>query len=91
MGYVFNPFTGNLDAAIATTGGTGKTLTQEIPPEPADGSTNVFTVVNEPVLVEIDGNFRVEGYGYTWAAGVLTVDPLLGNPSQNVTSFYNAS
>lgn len=89
MTYVFNPFTGNLDAVGLTSSGAGKTLTSETPTGAIDGSNNIYTVLNEPVLVEIDGSFRVAGYGYTYAAGTITVDPLLA-PVQSIVSFYNA-
>lgn len=87
--YGFNVFTGNLD--LKGTGGssTGATLTREDPPETPDGVITDFTVAHEPVLVEIDGNFRVDGFGYTYATGIISVDPLLA-PVQSIVAFYNA-
>lgn len=68
---------------------TGSTLSTEVPVGVIDGSNNIFTVTHTPVFVMIDGNTRVEGYGYTYAAPTITVDPLLA-PTQAIISFYNA-
>lgn len=70
-------------------GGSGKTLTPEIPVGTIDGSNTIFTVIHQPVFVEIDGMLRIDGYGYTFTGGTITTDAL-GAPVQNITSFYNA-
>ena len=67
----------------------GATVTKETPTGTIDGSNNIFTVSNEPVFVEVDGLLRVAGYGYTYAGGTITVDPL-APPLQSIVSFYNA-
>jgi hypothetical protein len=73
---------------IASTG-TGSTLTQETPLGTVDGSNTTFIVTHPPVFVIIDGNFRVSGFGYTYLAGTISVDPL-APPVQDIRSFYNA-
>lgn len=70
-----------------------KTLTREDPSSGAvDGVNLDFVFAHVPVLIEADGDFRVDGFGYTVSgAGPYTVsmDPLIP-PQQSVVSFYNA-
>ena len=69
--------------------GSGHTLTAETPVGTINGVNTSFTVANTPVFVEMDGTLRVNGYGYTYAGGIITTDPLLP-PTQSIISFYNA-
>lgn len=69
--------------------GTGTTLTAETPIGTINGVNTTFTVAHTPVFVEIDGMLRVSGYGYTYAAPVITTDALTP-PVQSIISFYNA-
>lgn len=74
---------------IISATGSGAVLTAETPVGAVDGSNLVYTVLNEPVFVEIDGMIRVNGFGYTYLAGTITVDALTP-PSQSIVSFYNS-
>ena len=64
-------------------------LANETPVGAVDGSNTLFTVSNTPKFVIIDGMFRVAGFGYTYSAGLITVDatnaPILGG---FILSFY---
>ena len=55
-------------------GGGGVGITPETPPEPVDGVTTVFTVSANPQSVVADGQNYYEGFGYTYAAGQITMD-----------------
>lgn len=74
---------------IISSTASGSTLTAEIPVGAVNGVNTIYTVTHTPVFVQIDGQFRVDGYGYTYLAGTITVDPLTP-PSQSIVSFYNA-
>lgn len=69
--------------------GSGASLTRETPVGAVDGSNTIFTVAHTPVFVLIDRLNSVDGYGYTYAAPTITVDPL-APPVQAIFSFYNA-
>lgn len=71
------------------TGGSGSTLSSETPGETVDGSNNTFTVNNTPIFIVVDGMIRVEGDGYTYSGGTITVDEL-APPTSFIESFYNA-
>lgn len=55
--------------------------------ESVDGSRLDFTVSHDPVLVVIDGNTRRSTKGYTYSAGVISVDPLIP-PQFDIYYFY---
>jgi hypothetical protein len=61
-----------IDALGSVTGGTG--FNTETPGGAVDGSNLTYTVSNEPKAVIIDGLYRVEGQGYTYAGGTITVN-----------------
>lgn len=67
----------------------GVSVVMEIPVGTIDGSNTVFTVLNAPLFVMIDGRLCIAGYGYTYAGGTISVDPA-GPPVQAIASFYNA-
>lgn len=48
--------------------------TIETPTGTVDGSNNVFTVATEPSVVMADGLVMVDGHGYTYSAGEITLD-----------------
>jgi hypothetical protein len=52
-----------------------------------DGSNTTFTVTHTPVAVIVDGMYRVAGFGYTYSAGTITVDPL-APPVQFIRYLY---
>lgn len=78
-------------------GGVSSTLTQETPTGTVDGSNNVFTVLNTPVFVVVDGQTRplvasindINGNGFTYSAGTLTVNSLVP-PVSFIRSYYNS-
>lgn len=71
-------------------GGAGTVrLTIEIPTGVVNGVNTVFTVSHAPVFVAIDGQTRIAGYGYTYAAGTITTDALTP-PTEKIVSFYLA-
>jgi hypothetical protein len=67
----------------------GATIASEIPVGAVDGVNTVYTVAHEPLFVMSDGMFRVNGYGYTYAAGTITMDALIP-PVQYIISYYSA-
>lgn len=58
----------------ATGGGSGSGVTVETPPEAPDASRTQFTVSDQPKWVTADGITYYEGAGYSYAAGVITMD-----------------
>lgn len=61
-----------LDRISNITGGSGFNV--ETPAGTVDGSNVTFTVSNTPKAVIIDGLYKVEGFGYTYSGGTITVD-----------------
>lgn len=74
----------------------GTSLLMETPSGTVDGSNTVFTVVHSPAYVIVDGLVRVlvntitdlNGNGYTYSTGVLTVNSAVP-PMSFIRSFYN--
>lgn len=66
---------------------TGIGVNVETPTGTVNGSNVTFTVVNTPVAVIIDGITKFSGFGYTYAAGTITVDSD-GPPVQYIRTFY---
>lgn len=75
--------------APSTTGATPFTLSTEVPVGAIDSSNTTYTVVHTPIFLEIDGMTRVAGYGYTYVAPTITVDPLTP-PTESIISFYQS-
>jgi hypothetical protein len=72
-----------IDSKIA--GVSGSTLSVEL--LAPNGVLTIFVVANEPVFVVADGQAMYDGYGYTYAAGSITME----NPPQSMLiSFYNS-
>lgn len=77
--------------------GGGSNLTQETPTGTVDSSNNVFTVVNNPVFIVVDGMTRplvnnindIGGNGFTYSLGTVTVNSLVP-PTSFIRSYYNA-
>lgn len=77
--------------------GAGSTVTMEVPSGTVDASNNVFTVTNTPIFVVVDNKILplvsdindINGNGFTYSAGTLTVNSLVP-PVSFIRSFYNA-
>lgn len=77
--------------------GGGSTLTQETPTGTVNSSNNVFTVLNTPIFIVVDGMTRplvnnindINGNGFTYSAGTITVNSLVP-PTSFIRSYYNA-
>lgn len=88
--FLFNGIRYKIEELMRGAGGsTGATLSSETPVGAVNGVNTVYTVTHTPVFVVIDGLTRNQGYGYTYVAPTITVDPLTP-PVQNIVSFYNA-
>ena len=63
----------------------GSTLTQEAPVGTVDGSNNTYTVSNTPIFIVVDGQVRpsvsnindINGNGFTYSGGTITVNSLV--------------
>ena len=66
----------------------GSAMQTEVPTGSVNGSNTVFTVSNTPVFVIIDGVVRVEGFGYSYDGGTITVNALVP-PQEFIRSYYN--
>ncbi len=60
----------------------------ETPSGTVNGSNLTFTVSNTPVYVIIDGQTYINGFGYTYSAGTITVDALVP-PTTYIRSVYS--
>lgn len=94
---VYNPFTNNFDWING--GGTGgATLTEETPAGTVDGSNTIFTVVNTPIYIVVDGLTRIlvsdindlNGNGFTFSSGTIIVNPNVP-PTSFIRSYFNAT
>ena len=70
---------------VDSTGGRGgSSLTQETPTGTVNGSNTTFTVAHQPVFIVVDGMVRplvttitdINGNGFTYSAGTITVSSL---------------
>lgn len=73
------------------TGGTGKTLTPEIPIGTVDDSNTIFTVTHDPVYIVVNSGTYITGTGIfaSYAAGTITLSSAIGTRGF-IISFYNA-
>ena len=59
----------------------------ETPTEIVNGVNTTFTVTNEPKFIIADGIVRFSGFGYTYTADTIEVDPLIP-PTSFIRSIY---
>lgn len=59
----------------------------ETPSGTVDGANTIFTVSNTPRFVVVDGFVRFSGFGYTFSAPTITVDPV-APPTGYIRSIY---
>lgn len=78
-----NPAIANFRLSPLGAGG----LSVETPTGTVDGANVTFTVSDDPLFVVVDGLIRVEGQGYTFTGGTITVDAL-APPVQYIRSFF---
>lgn len=71
-------------------GGSGKTLTAEIPVGTIDDSNTTFTVMNTPVFISVNGALCTAGTGTftSYIGGVITLSSPVG-VGGFIISFYN--
>lgn len=69
--------------------GSGKTLTVETPVGTVNGSNTVYTVLNQPVWIAVDGVDKFVTLNYTYLAGTITITDG-APPVFSIYSFYNA-
>lgn len=62
----------------------------ETPVGTVNGVNTLFAASNTPSYIIVDGFPRFSGFGYTYSAGVITVDPL-APPTSFIRSIYNTS
>ncbi len=82
---------------VDVAGGGGSTLVQETPTGTVDGSNTTFATPNTPVFIVVDGMTRprvtdindINGNGFTYNAGTITVNPLVP-PVSFIRDYYNA-
>jgi hypothetical protein len=74
-----------VDITIASTGSGGASI--ETPSGTIDGSNTIFTVLNAPSYIVVDGMSRFETENYTYAAGTITITDG-APPVQYIRSFY---
>lgn len=72
------------DVEVESVGGASS---PEIPTGTINGINNIFTVLNTPKYIVVDGLVRRETKGYTYSAGTITVDPLQP-PVYDIFSYY---
>lgn len=73
-----------------SSGGSGGAILIEVPE--GDMGQNVFTVVNRPKMVDVDGTLYYEGLQYTYSSGTITIDDAnYSTPENYIRSLYNAT